>query len=177
MALEQINMALDEALNEGIAELDAETRFAVDWFDEFGYREGDFGRADVLARGKNTSVDSVALAGLAVAEGGRVKLIHWNEYDPQVMYDPQQDKRATVWEAAHHLIERLQHHGEKGAAELYARLPAETTGAALDLAYRLYNICERKSWAENALDYNMLVSSWSEITSLSAQDRQQEIGI
>ena len=176
MALEQINMALDEALNEGIAELDAETRFAVDWFDEFGYREGDFGRADVLARGKNTSVDSVALAGVVESAGGRVKLIHWNEYDP-CAYDPRQDKRPTVWEATHHLIEQLHHHGEKGASDLLRRLPEAARSAAIDLAYRLYNICERKNWAENALDYNMLVSSWSEITTLSAQDRQQEIGI
>ena len=39
--------------------------------------------------------------------------------------------------------------------------------AARDLAYRLYHICERKGWAEDALDYNVLVSSWSEISRLA----------
>ena len=184
MALELINTALDEALDEGIAELDAETRFAVDWFEEFGFDEGDFGRGDVLARGKNTSVASVELAGLAKARGGQVQLIHWREYDPQIMYNPQLDERATVWEAAHHLIFRLvgQNHGdskekwgEQGAAELYARLPDGMPSAARDLAYRLYNICERKSWAEHALDYNMLVSSWTEISSLAGLAQQREM--
>ena len=32
-----------------------------------------------------------------------------------------------------------------------------------DLAYRLYNICERKGWSQEALYYNMLVTSWTDI--------------
>ena len=70
-ALGLINAALDEALEEQDAQLDAETRFAVGWFEEGGFKEGDFGRADVLARSKNTSVDSVALAGLVESAGAR----------------------------------------------------------------------------------------------------------
>jgi len=33
-----------------------------------------------------------------------------------------------------------------------------------DLAYRLYTICERKGWAQEALAYNMLITSWSGIS-------------
>lgn len=169
-ALGLINPALDEALEEQDAQLDGETRFAIGWFEEGGFREGDFGRADVLARGKNTSVESVALAGLVEAARGKVRLIHWREYDPGA-YDPGQDTRPTVWEGAHHLIERLNSHGEMGAAALYNRLPGDIAASARDLAYRLYHICDRKSWAEDALDYNGLVSSWSEITRLAASAR------
>ncbi|MDE2777657.1 MAG: DUF1156 domain-containing protein, partial [Chloroflexota bacterium] len=96
-ALGLINAALDETLEEQDAQLDPETRFAVDWFAQYGYAKGDFGRADVLARGKNTSVESVELAGLVEAGAGKVRLIHWKEYDPGA-YDPGQDKRPTVWE-------------------------------------------------------------------------------
>ena len=32
-----------------------------------------------------------------------------------------------------------------------------------ELAYRLYTICERKGWAQEALAYNMLITSWSDI--------------
>ena len=32
-----------------------------------------------------------------------------------------------------------------------------------DLAYRLYTICERKGWSQEAQAYNMLVTSWSGI--------------
>ena len=166
-ALQEINAALDEVLAEQDADLDPETRFAVGWFEEVGFAKGDFGRADVLARSRNTSVESVELAGLAAAQGGQVRLINWREYDPGA-YDPARDDRPTVWEAAHHLIERLTHHGETGAAALYAKLAGDISDAARDLAYRLYHICERKNWAEDARDYNMLVSSWSEISRLAA---------
>ena len=65
----------------------------------------------------------------------------------------------------------LTHHGEMGAAALYNRLPGEIAESVRDLAYRLYHICDRKGWAEDALDYNTLVSSWSEITRLAASER------
>ena len=170
MALGLINAALDEVLEGEDADLDPETRFAVGWFEEYGFKAGDFGRADVLARGKNTAVTSVQEAGVVVAEGGQVRLINWREYDPGA-YDPARDKRPTVWEGAHHLIERLNHHGEVGAAALYSRLPGDIAASARDLAYRLYHICDRKGWAKDALDYNVLVSSWSEITRLAASAR------
>ena len=102
--------------------------------------------------------------------GGKVRLIHWKEYDPSG-YNPEQDNRKTVWEGAHHLIERLAHHGEMGAAALYNRLPGEIAESVRDLAYRLYHICDRQGRAEAALDYNVLVSSWSEITRLAASER------
>ena len=34
---------------------------------------------------------------------------------------------------------------------------------ARDLAYRLYQICERNKWAEEARAYNGLIESWREI--------------
>ena len=169
-ALSEINKALDAALEEPISGLDAETQFAVQWFGLHGYREGSFGDADNMARGKNTSVEGVALAGVVKAEGGKVQLVNWREYDPGA-YDPQQDKRPTVWEGTHHLVERLNSHGEVGAAALFNRLPADIAESVRDLAYRLHNICERKGWAEDALDYNALGSSWSEISRLAASGR------
>lgn len=100
-----------------------------------------------------------------------MRLINWREYDPSG-YDPAQDNRPTVWEATHHLIERLRHHGETGAATLYAKLPGDIPDAARHLAYRLYPICEQAGWAEDALDYNALVTSWSEISRLAAASGQ-----
>jgi len=78
-------------------------------------------------------------------------------------WDPQQDKRPTVWEATHHLIERLNSHGETGSALLMARMPHEMAAEARNLAYRLYSICERKGWADHARDYNALVVRWAGI--------------
>jgi putative DNA methylase len=38
---------------------------------------------------------------------------------------------------------------------------------ARDLAYRLYTVCERKKWAEEALAYNGLVIAWPELSKLA----------
>ena len=65
----------------------------------------------------------------------------------------------------------MNHHGETGAAALFNRLPSDIAESVRDLAYRLHNICERKGWAEDALDYNALGSSWSEISRLAASER------
>jgi putative DNA methylase len=89
-------------------------------------------------------------------------------------WDPTTDNRATCWEATQHLIRRLQNEGEESASELLARLGGDYGERARDLAYRLYSICERKGWAQEALAYNSLVIAWSEISKLS---RSQEAGV
>src|SRR5216110_319720 len=58
-ALALINQSLDEALAEQEGDFDADSRFAVAWFEQQGFSEGEFGVADVLARAKNTSVDGM----------------------------------------------------------------------------------------------------------------------
>ena len=37
------------------------------------------------------------------------------------------------------------------------------------LAYRLYTLCERKGWAEEARAYNELVNAWSSIERVAAE--------
>ena len=46
---------------------------------------------------------------------------------------------------------------------------AETAG----VAYRLYTICERKKWAEEALANNGLVIAWPELTKLALAERSK----
>jgi putative DNA methylase len=185
-ALGLINAALDEYLAEQDGDIDPDTRFAVAWFEQFGFSEGEFGVADVLARAKNTSVAGVESAGLVVSGRGKVRLVHWSEYDPAnsprpavgegagvrgKLWDPTHDKRPTVWEAVHHLIERLNSHGETGSALLLQKMSHDMAAEARQLAYRLYNICERKGWADHARDYNALVVSWAGIGEEAARAR------
>jgi putative DNA methylase len=158
-ALQLINQVLDEFLAETEGDLDSDSRFAVSWFEQYGFNSGEFGIADVLARAKNTSVDGLVNAGVIAAGAGKVRLLTWEELDPG--WDPSSDNRPTVWEATHHLIERLNVHGEEGAALLLAKMSPDLTADARQLAYRLYAICERKGWADHARDYNALVISWS----------------
>lgn len=173
MALGLINLELDAYLAEQDGDIDGDTRFAVAWFEQFGFHEGEFGQADVLARAKNTSVAGVESAGLVESGKGKVKLKHWLDYDPGA-WNPKADKRPTIWEAVHHLIANLSTHGDKGAAHLLLQMPSEMAGEARSLAYRLYSICERKGWADHARDYNNLVVLWVDINDQAQSLRQAQ---
>lgn len=170
-ALTLINQTLDEVLAEQEGEFDADTRWALAWFEQFGMSEGPFGEADVLSRAKNTSVDGLEQAGIVKARGGKVRLLSRKELSQE--WDPVSDKRLTVWEVTQHLIRTLEEKGEIGVAEIVSKLGGigET---AKDLAYRLFTLCERKGWAKEALAYNSLAVAWPEISRLAFSTTRDE---
>lgn len=159
-ALGMINAALDEVLSEQENDYDRETRWALVWFEERMYESGEYGRAEVLASAKGVSVRGVEEAGILSSHGGKVRLLERKELDPQ--WDPTTDRRITVWEVTQHLIHRLDQKGQDAAAELVARVGG-LADTARELAYRLYTLCERKGWAEEAGYYNALVVAWPAI--------------
>ena len=163
-ALSLINQTLGEVLAEQEGEFDADTRWALAWFEQHGMEDGEFGVAETLSKAKNTAVSGLVEDGIVSARGGKVRLIGRNDMPED--WDPATDKRLTIWEATQHLIRALDKKGEQGAADLLRKLGGlgET---ARDLAYRLYSICERKKWAQEALAYNSLVIAWPEITKLA----------
>jgi len=165
-ALALINQVLDEALAEQEGDFDFDTRFAVAWFEQTGFDEGEFGVADVLARAKNTSVAGLVDAGIAAAGRGKVRLLKPAELPAK--WDPVHDPRLTTWEIVHQLIRALEAGGESAAAELMAKLGSKAEPAR-ELCYRLYTLCERKKRAAEALSYNALVQSWPEITRLARE--------
>jgi len=178
-ALQLINQALDEVLTEQEGEFDADTRWAITWFEQFGAGEGLYGVAETLSKAKNTSIAGLVDAGLLAAKGGKVRLLRRDELPTD--WDPSTDKRLTVWETAQHLIRALERDGENGAASILAKL-GERGQVARDLSYRLYTLCERKGWADEALAYNSLVIAWQGIGQLASQQaaatsapRQQEM--
>ena len=163
-ALALINQTLDEALVEQEGDFDADTRWALAWFEQVGFNDGEFGMAETLSKAKNTSVDGMVDAGILVSSRGKVRLLKPAEM--QANWDPAKDRRLTAWESVHQLIRALDAGGEAGAAELAARLGSQAE-TARELAYRLYTLCERKKRAAEALAYNGLVQSWPEITRLA----------
>ncbi len=163
-ALALINQTLDEALAEQEGDFDADTRWALAWFEQYGFESGEYGVAETLSKAKNTSVEGMTgKAGILVSRAGKVRLLRPAELDPE--WDPDTDPRVTAWEVVHHLVRRLDK-GEAAAAELAARLGARAE-VARELAYRLYNLCERKKRAPEALAYNSFVQSWPEIARLA----------
>jgi putative DNA methylase len=77
-ALQLINHELDAYLTEQEGYIDKDSRFAVAWFEQFGFKEGPFGQADVLARAKDTSVDGLDYAGVLRSGAGKVQLLQWS---------------------------------------------------------------------------------------------------
>lgn len=164
-ALQIINQILDEVLSEQDSDYDADTRWAISWFEQHGFEEGQFGVAEVLSKAKDTSVSGLVEAGILESKAGKVKLMRADELDPN--WDPATDKRLTVWEISHYLIRGLETGGKSAAADLMTKVGSKAE-TALELAYRLYGICERKKWAQEALSYNGLVVSWTEIKAAAA---------
>jgi putative DNA methylase len=166
-ALSLINQTLDEVLAEQEGEFDADTRWALAWFDQNGFNEGAYGVAETLSTAKNTSVSGMVETGILAAKGGKVRLLKKDELDSK--WDPATDKRLTIWEITHQLIRRMDQ-GETAAAELIQKLGTKAE-VARDLSYRLYTICERRKWASEAIAYNSLVLAWGDINRL-AQERK-----
>jgi putative DNA methylase len=168
-ALTLINQTLDEALAEQEGDFDADTRWALAWFEQSGFAEGEYGVAETLSKAKDTSVSGMVEAGILASGKGKVRLLKPAELPSD--WDPTKDARLTAWEMVHQLIRALESDGESAAAALEAKLGAQAE-TARELCYRLYTLCERKKRNAEALSYNALVQSWPEITRLARESYQ-----
>ena len=168
-ALALINQTLDETLAEQEGDFDAETRWALTWFEQNGFAEGEYGVAEQLSKSKNTSVAGMVEAGILESKRGKVRLLKPDELPAD--WDPATDPRLTTWEVVHQLIRVLGAGGERAAAALLHALGTKAE-IARELAYRLYTLCERKKRAVEALAYNGLVQSWPEIMRLAHEQPQ-----
>ncbi|PWU52348.1 hypothetical protein DLJ47_19120 [Micromonospora sp. S4605] len=161
-ALGLINHVLDEVLSEQEGDFDADTRFCIKWFAQYGWDEGDAGTADTLSRAINTSVAGLERGGVFRARAGRARLIEPAELSGH--WDPATDERISVWEVVVRLAKALNEKGADDAGRLMAqagrRIDLDT---AKELAYLLFSICERRGWTQTALLFNGLGTSWSDL--------------
>lgn len=164
-ALELINRFLSEG------DFDNDTQFCLHWFEQYGWKEGMFDDAHTLARAKGTSVDDAKQAGILDATGGVVRLLMWKEYCPGS--NMQSDEIMPVWKALHHLIREFKTNGEGGAGKILAAF-VEKAEPTRNLAYRLYTLCDRAGWSEDARAYDEIVTSWNAIES-AARSKQPEL--
>jgi putative DNA methylase len=177
-ALALINETLDTALAEQEGDFDADSRWALAWFEQYSFELGEFGVAEVLTKAKVTSIEGLVDAGIVESSRGKVRLLKPEELPDD--WDPATDEHLTSWEMVHHLIRALGS-GEDSAAELVVKLGAKAE-TARELAYRLYNLCERKKRAAEALSYNALVQSWPDLVSRAevrgqVRFEQQPLGV
>lgn len=163
-ALALINQVLDEVLAEQEGDFDADSRFCVKWFTQFGWNDAEFGHADQLSRSTNTSVDGLVRGGIFWARAGRARLL--GPEDLTSDWDPLSDERVSVWEVVVRLAKTLNEQGADESARLMAlagqRVDLDT---AKELAYLLYRACEQRGWTESALLFNGLGTSWADLAS------------
>ena len=163
-ALIEVNRVLDETLVEQEGDMDSDTRFCVAWFEQYGMAERPYGEAEVLFTAKNTSFDDLQQANVIVGGKGKVRLKRRDELDPG--WDPLTDSHVTDWECVQHLVRAMTTEVGRGSPEAARLVVAMGTARAENaraLAYRLFTVAERKGWNEEALAYNILVTSSPQI--------------
>lgn len=163
-ALSLINQVLDEKLSQLEGNVSADTRWCVEWFKQYGFDQGPFGSAETLSKGIDTSVEGLERAGVLVSRAGKVKLQSVPDFPD--FYDPREDERTSEWEICLHLAKQLSVNGTDAAASLMAacrEVPGIDVDDVRELAYLLYSIAEKKGWAETALLFNNLGTSWTDI--------------
>ncbi len=161
-ALSLINQVLDESLSQLEGDVRADTRWAVAWFRQYGFEPGPFGAAETLSKGTDTDIGALGRAGVVKSGGGKVKLLSVREIPED--HDPADGDRVSEWTVCLHLAKRLR---EQGADATAALMAAARDFVDLDdvkeLAYHLYLIAEQKGWAETALLFNDLGTSWTDV--------------
>ena len=161
-ALALINQVLDEVLSQQEGDFGSDTRWCLEWFKSYGFEPGPFGVAETLTKAKNTSVEGLERGGLLSSRAGKVRLRSID--DLPASYDPSADDRVSEWEVVLHLAKRLREQGADEAARFMAAARSVVDlDAVRELAYLLYSIAEKKGWADTALLFNGLGTSWSDL--------------
>lgn len=163
-ALQLINQELDSYFTEQEGELDRDSRFCVDLYTQYAFNGMKFGEADVLARAKNTSVETLAGKRILCAQKGIVRLLTREEIPADV-----DEQERIIWLLTQQLTRAMEKGGVQACAVLIAPMLGANVEYAKALAYRLYTIAERKGWAGEAFAYNSLVIAWPEIQSRAAE--------
>ena len=161
-ALQMINAELDTFLNNLTGDFDDETRFAVTWFEQFGYDKGDFGTAQILCQARSLAVEAVKHAGIIESAAGKVRLLKRDELEED--WNPKTDSHLTIWECLQHLVHALDE-GEDNAARILKKIGPGHAGAVKDLAYYLYDLAgSKRQDPQEATAYNALIAIWPDLT-------------
>lgn len=166
-ALQLINRELDEYLGGIQGEFDADTRFAITWFEQNGNGKGDYGVADNLARARGISVESVKHAKIVESAAGKVRILTRDEIDDD--WEPESDRHLTVWECLQHLVKVHEKDGLSHDTAVLLKKINTQAEAVKDLAYCLYDIsANKRKDAKEATAYNALIADWTELTRQAA---------
>ena len=169
-ALKLINQALDEYFYGQGENLDAESRFAVDLYMQCGFNEIVFGDAEGFARARNVAVNRLQDMGIVHAAKGKVRLKDRDELPVTLSTGD------STWLWVQTLVRELGENGIEGCAKRLAGFISSGEGIK-HLAYRLYQIADKKGWAQEGTRYNNLVISWPDIMTRREELRNQHVEV
>ena len=163
-ALIEINRVIAEYHRREQGELDAASQFCVEWLQEYGYAQGEYGRAEVLAQAKNVAIEAAPLNGLLSSGGGRVALLRMDDFAP----DRPLSGGMTAWEGCMRMAYHFKsEYGRtvEGAGDVARDLSglAGGTDSVERLARILYDYFDRRNDSSNAVAFNALATSWQGI--------------
>lgn len=167
-ALALITEELAQTLLSEISGVDAETHFALSWFDENGYAAGPYGRADVTLRAKNASIEPLMRSGVALSEAGRVRLLAPQEIEPPASANL---RSFPSWAQAMHVVAALVGHNgsDERAAAVLRVLGLGNVEHIKDIAYHCYLVCDRARRSTEARDFNAVVQAWPDLLRLASE--------
>ena len=168
-ALSLINEELGQILLGEIGGVDAETHFALSWFDENGYSDGQYTRADVVLRAKNASIEPLVRSGVAVSESGRVRLLSPQEIVPEITVEL---RKFPAWSQALYVAAALVGHegSDESAAAILRAIGLGSVEHIKDIAYHCYLVCDRTRRSTEARDFNAVVQAWPDLLRLASEN-------
>ena len=102
------------------------------------------------------------------AEKGIVRLYTREEISEKI-----ESKERNIWLLTQQMTKALEKDGVFGAAKIVADIFTSEPENGKALAYRLFQIAERKGWAGEAYAYNSLVIAWPDIQMKAAELQSQ----
>ena len=175
-ALGAINRSVAEYHRREQGNLDALSRFCIDWLREYGYASGAYGDGEGLARAMNVSLSASVFRRLLTSERGEVQLLPPEAFGPA----PQLPLEGiSAWEGCFRMAYHLDTLREDGEGLSGAARVAIAMGSAADSAERLarilYEHFDSKDDSRNAVRFNNLVSSWPDIErAMLAEQRETQ---
>lgn len=161
-ALEVINHVIDEVMGDADSDYDPDTRFAVKWYQSYGWDRQDSGIADQLSRSCGTSPDMLVRSSVFEAAGGSARLLRPTELDGE--WNPLTDVRTSLWEAAVRLAGVLDAKGVDAVTPMMAHVgQCMPLDQVRSLVFRMYHEAEKRKDTEEAIRFNNLASMWDDL--------------
>ena len=165
-ALTEINRVIGDYFLSEQGELDARTRFCIDWLKEHGFDEGLFGDAEVLAKAKDVAIGDLVAQGLLEARRNVAKLLPISAFLTPKNADQCVGASTSSWEGlmrvAFHFQFPEEGRGVEGAADVIREMGAKSDEVER-LARIMFDHYDRKFQPSNSRVYNHIADAWRDI--------------